>query len=278
MAKKKKARDEDAPKPPPKAPDKLNRPFAEALKALAEEAKKPAPKESPAPKPSASAPAKGAAPKPAPAPSITKAPSAPARPSDPMSHYGYEDRAAFHQAFAGVRSIEAGKKKAGGKVKATVTADEQKLRELHAQKLDAAEESARERLASLVGGGVRFGMTRESDGAVYGVREGTKDTILEKITGAGVVPESTLDLHGFLGADAEREVVRFVKARKAKGERIVLVVHGKGLHSEGRIGVLEDHVLNALTKGGAAPYVVAFATAPMRLGGLGALVVRLVDR
>ena len=118
MAKKKKARDEDAPKPLPKAPEKLNRPFAEALKTLAEEAKKPAPKETPAPKAAASAPAKGAAPKPAPAPSLTKARPAPARPTDPMSQYGYEDRAAFHQAFAGVRSIEAGKKKAGGKVKA----------------------------------------------------------------------------------------------------------------------------------------------------------------
>jgi DNA-nicking Smr family endonuclease len=58
----------------------------------------------------------------------------------------------------------------------------------------------------------------------------------------------------------------------------VLIIHGKGAHSEGGIGVLEEACVEALTKGGAAPFVEAFATAPARFGGRGAIVARLRDR
>ena len=63
-------------------------------------------------------------------------------------------------------------------------------------------------------------------------------------------------------------------ARRA-GRRYLLVIHGKGSHSADGVGVLRDAVLEALTSGGAAPVVAAFATACSRLGGSGALALAL---
>ena len=56
---------------------------------------------------------------------------------------------------------------------------------------------------------------------------------------------------------------------------LLLVVHGKGLHSDGGVGVLGDVVVKTLTESAIAPRVLAFASAAPRLGGLGATVVRL---
>ena len=57
---------------------------------------------------------------------------------------------------------------------------------------------------------------------------------------------------------------------------MVLVVHGRGTRSAGGVGVLKALVVEALSEGGAAPVVTAFATAPGHLGGEGALLVRLL--
>ena len=54
-----------------------------------------------------------------------------------------------------------------------------------------------------------------------------------------------------------------------------MIVHGAGKHSEGGQGVLGQCTVEALTSGGAAPLVRAFATAHTRQGGLGALAVYL---
>ncbi len=78
------------------------------------------------------------------------------------------------------------------------------------------------------------------------------------------------------GDEAEREVARFVRAAQRRGVRRVCIVHGKGLHSDGGAGVLRERVLHALTEGGAAPVVMAFATAAHERGGTGALMVALV--
>ena len=90
--------------------------------------------------------------------------------------------------------------------------------------------------------------------------------------------EAELDLHGLTTREAEREVLRFVQTEQRRGRRWVCIVVGKGLHSPGRKGALRDHVVGALSQRSPARYVLAFRTAPRRLGGTGALVVRLVDR
>ena len=49
-------------------------------------------------------------------------------------------------------------------------------------------------------------------------------------------------------------MVTFVRAQQRRGARHVCVVHGKGLHSESGVSVLRDHVVTALTEGGATPF------------------------
>ena len=65
-----------------------------------------------------------------------------------------------------------------------------------------------------------------------------------------------------------------MRTEHRRGLRRILVVCGKGLHSAGP-PVLRDAALDALTRGGAAPLVLAVASAPISLGGTGALLVQL---
>ncbi|MEZ4359086.1 MAG: Smr/MutS family protein [Kofleriaceae bacterium] len=82
-----------------------------------------------------------------------------------------------------------------------------------------------------------------------------------------------LDLHGRSAAEAA-EVVRNYLGGRLSGE-CVLIIHGKGLHSEG-LSVLRDATVQELL-GPSSGMVQAFATAQPRDGGEGATYV-LVKR
>jgi DNA-nicking Smr family endonuclease len=73
-------------------------------------------------------------------------------------------------------------------------------------------------------------------------------------------------------------VVTFTRAAQRAGARLILIVHGRGQHSEGGVGVLADVVVTTLSRGGAAPIVQAFMSASSRLGGSGAMLVCLTPR
>ena len=148
-----------------------------------------------------------------------------------------DDRIAWHDAFSGVRPLSGAKDRARGRVAPTPPAPAPSL----------GDEEARARLAALVAGGVRFDVVRDGD-EVRGRRAGS--------------------------SEAEREVVRFLRAEQRRGMRRVLIVHGKGLHSDAG-AVLSDVVVRAITEGGAAPVVQAFVTASNALGGSGALLIEL---
>ena len=62
---------------------------------------------------------------------------------------------------------------------------------------------------------------------------------------------------------------------RARGERCVLVIHGKGEHSPDGIGVLRGEISAWLSQGAASEHVAAFATAARRDGGEGAVYVLL---
>ncbi len=85
--------------------------------------------------------------------------------------------------------------------------------------------------------------------------------------------EATLDLHGFAVETALRELQTFLLESRALGFRRVLVVHGKGTHSD-HGAPLREAVVNHLL-GEASGVVHAFATAAGRDGGAGATVVML---
>ncbi len=189
------------------------------------------------------------------------------RPSDELRG---DDRVAFQDAMMGVRPLKARTLAKKGPPR-SAAAEAARVRG------SGADEEARARLGALVATGIRFRIERDGD-RVVGWRAETNPRAARALLQKGVTPEATVDLHGLTGAEADRAVVKLLRAHHKKGVSRVCVVHGKGLHSEGGIGVLGDRVLAALTEGGAAPVVLAFATAPHELGGSGALLVQLIRR
>ena len=99
--------------------------------------------------------------------------------------------------------------------------------------------------------------------------------------------EARLDLHGMRQRDAHVALRKFLKWAQGKDYRHVLVITGKGSlrdspRDEGRSfyeeearGVLRQAVPHWLAHGDLAPLIVSFSEAPRRLGGEGALYVRL---
>jgi DNA-nicking Smr family endonuclease len=95
--------------------------------------------------------------------------------------------------------------------------------------------------------------------------------------------EARLDLHGMRQRDAHAQLRRFLKTAQARGLRHVLVITGKGaeqaasksFYEEDERGVLRNAVPHWLSDPEFATLVVSFSQAPRRLGGEGALYVRL---
>jgi DNA-nicking Smr family endonuclease len=95
--------------------------------------------------------------------------------------------------------------------------------------------------------------------------------------------EARLDLHGMRQRDAHAQLRRFLKTAQARGLRHVLVITGKGaeqtasksFYEEDERGVLRNAVPHWLAEPEFAALVVSFSPAPRRLGGEGALYVRL---
>jgi DNA-nicking Smr family endonuclease len=95
--------------------------------------------------------------------------------------------------------------------------------------------------------------------------------------------EAKLDLHGMRQRDAHAQLRRFLKTAQARGLKHVLVITGKGADPETRKsfyeaeerGVLRSAVPRWLAEPDFAPLVISYSQAPRRLGGDGALYVRL---
>jgi DNA-nicking Smr family endonuclease len=104
-----------------------------------------------------------------------------------------------------------------------------------------------------------------------------------KLERGRLLVEARLDLHGMRQRDAHAALRRFLKSAQHKGYRRVLVITGKGaepnprrsFYEEGERGVLRQAVPHWLATPDLASVVVSFAPAPRRLGGEGALYVRL---
>ncbi len=104
---------------------------------------------------------------------------------------------------------------------------------------------------------------------------GVSDALLLALRRGEPEFEEKIDLHGLRRNAAARALARFVKSAHARGLRCVLVVHGKGRGSETGEAVLREAVPGWLSKSPNAEYVLGFAPAPDRLGGEGAMLVRL---
>lgn len=86
-------------------------------------------------------------------------------------------------------------------------------------------------------------------------------------------PEATLDLHGLLRHQVVEKVRFFLQGGKFQGCRTLLIITGRGLHSQGE-PVLRNEVERFL-RGEGRQLIAEWARAPRQYGGEGALVVFL---
>ena len=87
--------------------------------------------------------------------------------------------------------------------------------------------------------------------------------------------EARIDLHGLTQQEAFRALAAFLAGAQKAGRRCVLVVTGKGLRPDGRIGVLRENVPRWLNQEPNRGRVLAFNYASVKDGGEGALYVLL---
>jgi DNA-nicking Smr family endonuclease len=176
-------------------------------------------------------------------------PSTPRRPaSEELQKATFADREALAREFSTVRPIEKKKGRAYG------------------QELPAV-------LAAV---SIRFRLFWSEDKRVTAMRDGISEREVRSLKNGPCDPGSVLDLHGARVAEVAGQVHDFVRDRYVRGARILLLVHGKGVHSEGGVGVLGDEVVKTLTEGPSSRLVRALTTASDRLGGRGALVIQLI--
>lgn len=112
-------------------------------------------------------------------------------------------------------------------------------------------------------------LTVEGDGQHYAVRgPGVSRVQVQELRAGKLHAEETLDLHGEQVAKGLQRLRQFVLEANRIGRRCVLIVHGKGTHSE-HGAPLREAVLSELL-GPLSGFVHAFATAVPADGGEGA--------
>jgi DNA-nicking Smr family endonuclease len=103
-------------------------------------------------------------------------------------------------------------------------------------------------------------------------RPGVQKQTLRQLRRGGSAIEDELDLHGLTVAQARPLLVAFLNESRQSGFRHVRIIHGKGLRSETRGGVLKGMVASWLMQ---RDDVLAFHQARAADGGSGAVLVLL---
>jgi len=234
----------------------------EALRALKEDLKK---RDEAAAAPAGSAGKGKNAPAPAPAFAARSAPSGPASDED--------DALVMHRLFAGVEPLD----RTRGRLPKQRVDRSPAVDRLPAQLADAARaeaEAVHAHLRTLVEGGQRFEV--EDDGRrVEGRRVDLPLDALRRLRRGALPLDARVDLHGLTAHQARAELEVFLRTTRTRGERCVLVIHGKGEHSPHGAGILRGEIAAWLSQGAASEHVAAFSTAVSSDGGEGAVYVLL---
>ncbi|MDX2055730.1 MAG: Smr/MutS family protein [Polyangiaceae bacterium] len=126
-----------------------------------------------------------------------------------------------------------------------------------------------------VSSGATHEFTVEDDGeTVVGFQNGGDRQHARRLKEGGLRPSVRLDLHGKTRAQAEQALDHLFQEAEKRSARCLLIVCGRGLHSGERGPVLRDATIEALSLR-YAHLVLAFASAPIELGGRGAILVWL---
>jgi DNA-nicking Smr family endonuclease len=113
------------------------------------------------------------------------------------------------------------------------------------------------------------------DGTITGASHGVSHETLRALARGDIRAQSTCDLHGLGAEAARRKIQQFVRQSSCAGQRAVLVICGRGLHSGGEGSVLREVTIDELCSRQARAHVLAFSTASPARGGDGALAILL---
>ncbi len=131
----------------------------------------------------------------------------------------------------------------------------------------------RRRKGAVPGEGGVFAIQRIGE-QVEGRASGADEALMRRLRNGEYPPDARVDLHGLHVPAARRAVQETIQRVLAQGKRCVLVVHGRGRHSEAE-PVLKDAFLEWLAEAPIGPRVLAFTSARGRDGGVGATYVLL---
>lgn len=202
------------------------------------------------------------------------------KPEKALTSTPEEEELAFHRMMSGVKAIDQTNRRIPASqvsLEKSNSADfaHRKLNDASAQERE--DEAVREHLRKLVEGPTRFEVQDDGE-RVEGRRIEMSHDLLRKLRHGTIPVDAKLDLHGQSADAAKAALTAFVREKRAKGERCLLVVHGKGDHSPGGIGVLRGEMAAWLSQGPASEHVAAFCTATREHGGEGATYVLLRQR
>jgi DNA-nicking Smr family endonuclease len=129
-------------------------------------------------------------------------------------------------------------------------------------------------LAELVAGTGSLDVA-STESSIEAAASGLDPRILKRLRAGDYSFQAQLDLHGLTRAEAKDALTQFILQSRSQKKRCVLVVHGRGLHSEDQIPVLKETVQSLLARGRLADSVLAFTSARPQDGGTGAVYVLL---
>ena len=101
---------------------------------------------------------------------------------------------------------------------------------------------------------------------------GVQERLLKRMQAGHLPWEAGLDLHGFTIDMAREELHLFIKECRRKGDRTLLIVHGKAYTDPGKPALMKTYVTGWLQQ---TDGVIAFCSAQPQDGGTGALYVLL---
>lgn len=104
------------------------------------------------------------------------------------------------------------------------------------------------------------------------LRPGMRRDTLRKLRRGAWVLQAELDLHGLTSVEARQAVAQFLALCRQQDRRCVRIIHGKGLGSHNRQGVLRNKIGHWLAQ---RDEVLAYCQARPCDGGSGAVVVLL---
>jgi DNA-nicking Smr family endonuclease len=188
----------------------------------------------------------------------------PAAIATPIAAPPQDDASAFAAAMSGVRPLGSAPRRVGPPPPPA---------EPPARTMDD-DTAALLELSEFVAGNGPFDIV-DGDEHIEGATVGLDPRIMRRLRQGDYSCASHLDLHGLTRDEARVKLEQFVGDARRRGQRCVLVVHGRGLHSKDQKPVLKEALVAWFGRASLRKQILAFCSARPYDGGTGALYVLL---